>query len=211
MSQCTAKSKQTGERCKRHTAEGRTVCYYHGGKIPRGIALPQTTTGKYSKHLPTRMLAAYEASQRDPELLGLSEEVNVTDAFLVDLHDRMTAHDTDSWRMTLLATLYAFKDANLAKDADAARASLNKLESLIVNGATPAQCRAEIRHWQDHRRKLAESERKRLIDMQTMVTAEQVTLLVRSLTGVIREHVTDPTALRAIANALSAISMGPTD
>lgn len=152
------------------------------------------------------MLAAYEASKKDPELLGLSEEVNVTDAFLVDLHDRMTAHDTDSWRMTLLQTLYAFKDANLAKDADAARQAMNRLESLIVNGATPAQCRAEIRHWQDHRRKMVESERKRLVEMQQMVTGDQAMLLVTAITQAVRDHVHDPDTLRAISDALGRIA-----
>lgn len=29
--QCTAKSKQTGERCKRPATAGKKVCYYHGG------------------------------------------------------------------------------------------------------------------------------------------------------------------------------------
>ena len=31
MNQCTAKSKQTGKRCKRPVKEGATVCFVHGG------------------------------------------------------------------------------------------------------------------------------------------------------------------------------------
>lgn len=31
---CTAKSKQTGERCKRIVRLGYTVCYYHGARAP---------------------------------------------------------------------------------------------------------------------------------------------------------------------------------
>lgn len=34
MNQCTAKSKQSGERCKRPVKDGATVCYMHGGASP---------------------------------------------------------------------------------------------------------------------------------------------------------------------------------
>lgn len=39
MGQCTAKSKRTGERCKRKCAPGKTVCKWHGGNskgAPKG-------------------------------------------------------------------------------------------------------------------------------------------------------------------------------
>ena len=39
MAQCTAKSKRTGERCKRFCAPGKTVCKWHGGNskgAPKG-------------------------------------------------------------------------------------------------------------------------------------------------------------------------------
>ncbi len=38
MGQCSAKSKRTGERCRRHCAQGWQVCFYHGqgGGAPTG-------------------------------------------------------------------------------------------------------------------------------------------------------------------------------
>ena len=44
----------------------------HGGTTPRGLALPQTRTGRFSKDLPTRLLANYQAAPADPEMLALS-------------------------------------------------------------------------------------------------------------------------------------------
>ena len=35
MAQCTATSKQTGERCKRPASKGATVCRHHGGNTPQ--------------------------------------------------------------------------------------------------------------------------------------------------------------------------------
>lgn len=208
MSQCTAKSKQTGDRCKRNTAQGRTVCYYHGGKIPRGIALPQTKDGRYSKSLPANLLATYQQTKNDPNLLALIDEIAGVDAFSVDLLKQL--HTGVSWDAAYDA-LMAFKDANLRKDGKAAMAAMMTLDTVITNGHANDETRDKIVVLWDSRRKLVESERKRRIEMHQMVTADQVALLVRSLTGVIRDNVHDPDALRAISDALSRIAVAPTD
>lgn len=208
MSQCTAKSKQSGERCKRHTAPDRTVCYYHGGKIPRGIALPQTKDGRYSKDLPANLLATYQQTKNDPDILALIDEIAGVDAFSTDLIKQL--HTGVSWEAAY-DTWMDFKSANLRKDAEGARRALDAHEKIILDGHANDETRDKVYASFDMRRKLVESERKRRIEMHTMVTVDQVALLVRSLTGVIREHVTDPTALRAISDALSAIAVGRTD
>ena len=38
MAQCTAKSKQSGQQCKRHAATGQAVCAIHGAKAPQAQA-----------------------------------------------------------------------------------------------------------------------------------------------------------------------------
>ena len=35
QNRCTAKSKQSGERCKREAGAGKSVCYIHGGEAPQ--------------------------------------------------------------------------------------------------------------------------------------------------------------------------------
>lgn len=50
--QCTAKSKQTGEQCRRFATPGRTVCYYHGGRSLVGVASATYKHGKYSRYYP---------------------------------------------------------------------------------------------------------------------------------------------------------------
>ena len=42
MSQCTAKSKQSGQRCRRNAVPGKDKCYIHGGRTP-------SKHGAYSK------------------------------------------------------------------------------------------------------------------------------------------------------------------
>lgn len=51
MPQCKAKSKQTGERCRRHVKPGWEVCHYHGGGSHGGIFAPALKHGFYSKNV----------------------------------------------------------------------------------------------------------------------------------------------------------------
>ena len=92
--QCTAKSKRTGKQCKGWSVPGRTVCYQHGGATPRGMALPQTKTGRYSRDLPTRLAARYQESLSDPDLLALREEIALIDARLGDLLKRVDSGES---------------------------------------------------------------------------------------------------------------------
>ena len=72
---CTAKSKQSGERCKRWATPGASVCSSHGSKSLSGPASPSWVTGKYSKVLPQRLVARYEAALNDPGLLDLTRDI----------------------------------------------------------------------------------------------------------------------------------------
>ena len=65
--QCTARSKRSGERCKRRPIRGGNVCSMHGGKIPAVVARAQ-------QRLALREASEYvqqEAGVRGP--LSLSE------------------------------------------------------------------------------------------------------------------------------------------
>ena len=88
--QCHAKSKRSGQQCRRRAVRGRNVCQMHGGVTPRGFALPQTKTGEYSKDVPTRLIADYERTKDDPNtrqpditraqrLLGWEAKVSLED------------------------------------------------------------------------------------------------------------------------------------
>jgi hypothetical protein len=82
--QCEATSKRSGERCRKHAMRGRNVCLAHGGKTPRGAASPHFKTGRYSRSLPGRLVAAYEEALSDPRLLSLRDDIALTDAMLME-------------------------------------------------------------------------------------------------------------------------------
>src|SRR4051812_32142589 len=71
-------------------------CRMHGGATPRGPALPQFKHGRYSRSLPTRLAAQYEAAQSDPVLMELRDEIALNDARLADLLGRVDTGESGS-------------------------------------------------------------------------------------------------------------------
>lgn len=205
MSQCTAHSKRTGERCRDHAMKGRATCYHHGGKTPRGFALPQTTHGRHSKDLPTRLNERYHASLNDPDLLNLSEEIALTDAFIEDARRGLDHGESGRLFTELKASWDDLTAAQRAKDSVAVSQAIGEIGTLIRHGVAAYAARNEAADLIERRRKLVESEGKRRVTMRDMITSERAMLLVASLTDAVMKHVDDPVALAAIAAEFGAV------
>lgn len=207
MTQCTATSKQSGNRCRSHAAVGRTVCHIHGGKTPNGIAHPSFKTGRYSKHLPSRLLATYDTARQDGELLAVRDDIALLDARLTELLARVETGESGAVWRTLRAEYRAYRDATAAKDIPEMSARISAIGSLIERGLADEAAWSDIRHTLEQRRKLVESERKRLVEMQQMVTADEAMGFVRALTAAVRTHVRDADTLRAITDDLTRLAV----
>lgn len=179
-------------------------CRIHGGATPSGLAHPQTKTGRYSKHLPTRLAASYAEAQSDQQLLELREDIALLDARLADVLARVDTGESGAiWRRLVQAKGDYHKAK--AKDKDHA---LDLLLGLIEEGAADYAAWEDVRALLDQRRRTVESERKRLVEMQQTITAERAMLLIGAISGIIRAHVTDPTQLAGIAADLAGL-VGP--
>ncbi len=159
--QCGAKTR-SGAPCKNAPVTGSKRCRMHGGSTPRGMALPQTKHGRYSKDLPTRLLVRYEEAISDPELLNLSAEIALTDAMTRDVMDSLERSDP--------------------KDKEEVNSHFHRLMNLT-----------------EQRRKLVETEQKRRVAMQNMITAEGAAAMIAALLDSVKRHVSDKQALAAIA------------
>lgn len=208
MAQCTAKSKRSGEQCKRGAVPGGTKCHIHGGKSLVGAASPAFRTGRYSKHLPARLMARYQEAQSDPQLLALRDEVALVDARLADLLGRVdTGESARRWQ----EAQEAFEELRRAqrKGKDGAKefiAALDDLEQALRSGNDYGLW-AEIASVVDLRKRLVESERKRLVEMQQMITAERAMVLLSRVVDIIRTHVTDRDTLAAISADFRALAV----
>lgn len=180
---------------------GKTKCYMHGGKTPVGFALPHTKTGKYSKHLPTRLLSTYEETLNDPKLWELNEKAALVNARIAELVSKLDTGETgETWQE--LRKAYAVLQKAIAEENGVKIAQmLGVIGNLIEAGNKDYLAWAEITGQIEAYRKLSESERKHQDDMSRMITAEQLMLMISAITDVIRQNVSD-------RQVLSAISMG---
>jgi hypothetical protein len=181
----------------------------HGGSTPTGLALPQTVTGRYSKHIPTRLAARYLESKSDPELLNLRDEISLLDSRISDIME--SANNSESghlWKSLKNALREYDKQArSSAKDADAKMAdAFAQMRWLINEGYAEWQTWREAREIVQERKSLVDSERARLKDMQQMITAEQAMVFLARVTHAVRCNVKDPATLAAISRDIGAIA-----
>ena len=175
-------------------------CRMHGGNAKRGAGSGTFKTGKYSKYLPDRLSSRYLEAVNDPELLALRDDIALIDARLAEVLGRIDTGESGKVWESVAETFNDLKVASRTGNANKATVAMRELDDLISNGLADNVIWSEIGELLEKRRRIIESERRRLIDMQQMITAENAMLLVAALVGVIREHVTD----RGILNAISA-------
>ena len=198
---CKAKSKQSGVQCKKWAVPGFDVCHIHGGKTPVGIAATTLKNGRYSKHLPARLAEKYEASLKDPALLELKNEIALTDARLEDLLKRV---DTGESGGLWLAVQSAWREFKSGTPAEKVKATV-LLDRLIDDALEDYMAWSEIQTVLEQRRKLVESERKRLVEMQQYITSNQAMTLVAAMIGIIKDNVRDRDTLQNISTAVNGL------
>jgi len=196
---CDATAKQTGAQCKKDAVPGRAKCHIHGGKSLTGVASPDFRHGRYSKHLPTRLAAKYHEAAADTELLALREDIALIDARLEDLIARVDTGEAGKLWQDAQRAYTNFRAAYENKQPAQMVSALHDLGASIGKGANDYAAWNEITGLLEQRRKVAESERRRLVDMQQMITAERTMVLLAAVVDTVRKHVDDRATLSAIS------------
>jgi hypothetical protein len=171
----------------------------HGGKTPKGLVASNLQTGRYSRYLPARLHDRYMAAITDSELLDLRSELALLDSRMTELIERLEDSPDSSRLWKKLQSLFSqFDRHNSAGQVAEAAADLSEMRGIVKAGLGEWAIWSEIREHIEQRRRLTESERKRLIDMEAMITAEDANLLIVALTQAVREVVSDPDDLHRI-------------
>lgn len=201
--QCGAKTR-TGEPCKQPAmANGR--CRYHGGIRPVGPAHPAYQHGRYSKHVPQRLLERYAQAASDPDLLALREDIALIDARLADLLSRVDSGESgEAWTKAREA-LESFQAGQQANDVPQMKAAIADLGKIIKRGQADYAAWREVGTAIDRRERLVRSERKRLVEMQQVLTLQEGMMLFQRIGELIETHVTDLPAKAAILSGMAAL------
>ena len=195
---CGAKTRSGGA-C-RNAVMAHNRCRMHGGATPSGLAAPQTKHGRYSKELPVRLLAKFNEAQADADLLHLTAELGVIDARLGEVISRVdTGESGKAWKeaIGLLDGYFANRALGIDNDAD-----LKELRRILKAGLGDYAAWEEIFALMDTRRRFVESERRRHVENQEMMSQKQVYLLMGVLGNALRTslyaHVPDQRAIRSV-------------
>ena len=187
---------------------GKTVCYMHGGKSLSGVASPSLKSGRHSKYLPQRLQERYNTSLDDPDILNLTSEIVLLDARLSDLLESGGAGSSiEAWK-SLAQSWTAFQIAQEAKDTPRIKTELATIGLTIEAGLSEFASWSEILDILKVREKLVSSERKRLVEMQTMMDSREALMLVHFLADTVKRHVRDVNAVRAISDDLARFVRG---
>lgn len=192
---------RSGSPCQRRPVVGRNRCNLHGGKTLVGAASPTFKHGRYSKYLPVRLMGRYAEAIADPDLLAMREDIALLDTRLSELLGRVDTGESGA-RWAQLAK--AWQSFRAADDEDIAEA-LRAVDGLIEAAVTDYVAWGEIQSIVQQRRQLVESEQKRLVAMQQMVTTEQAMLFVSAVMDAARRTVTSQRDLSAFAAEVAAL------
>jgi len=173
---CTSNAKHTGERCGRRVAPGRSTCSSHGGRVPSGPLSRAYKTGRHSASLPGRLLGAYQASLEDPHVTSMGDALALCDARIEELSGELEGADGPGdviakARAELRRALNAVQPANRDRH-------LAALEAVLEQGADADAIWAQIMAAVESRRRVAETESRRIVSMGQAVPIAKVVEIV---------------------------------
>jgi len=200
---CNATSKRTGQPCQRWAVNGSSKCQVHGGVTPRGIASPHFKTGRYSKAMPARLMERFNAALDDPDLLNLSSEIALVQARIEELVGRLDSAESGAVWHDLRETWKDFKRAQKDGNKLEVPRLLDDIDSLIRRGYGDHAVFNELGNNLELLRKLTESRRKHLIEMNYVVKLEEFGLFLSALKDSLLRHVHDRKVLSAIQNDIT--------
>lgn len=237
MNQCTARAKtcrkcgyrftkderelwecpQCGEnrRCKRHAVSGYSVCQVHGAGSPLqgrpGGTPVRKAGGRYSKRLPSRLLEKYEEAINDDELLSTRDDIAVVDARITDLLLRVDTGEASKHWFAASSALNDLTKAIRKSDTEGMASSINELKYNIGKGVSDYAAWNDVTSLIDQRRRLVESERKRLLEMQQYITVERINILIGAILHIIYGNVKDRNAIAGIEAGIRKLISAETD
>ena len=195
---CGAKTRD-GSPCEAYPITGRTRCKLHGGASLRGIDHPSFRGRGYSKDIPQRYLERLVASQEDPGLAGMRQELGLLDARLGEILESIDGPSlADRWKEVLDGlhqAQVALYPSALEQDEEGnlriARETVGRLVDECRLAIADSRSWKEVYEVVDLRRRVAQAETKREEVMSATLTAKQAGALVATIRSVIDQVLSD--------------------
>lgn len=189
------------KRCRQDKIDSDTKrCRQHGGMSDRGAASHSFKTGEYSEYMPHALGERLENFMNDPTISSLREDLALADTRLSMKLEEIEGMETGQ-RWEELEERAAELDVALRNDDPAtANQALREIQRIIQEGAEEKEHWDEIFDIMEQKRKLAETENKRIKASSNTLTPEEASMLidvmVQLMKDVVEEHDVPKEALK---------------
>lgn len=188
---CTARSKRSGEQCQNWAVEGYDKCRMHSGaRVTAGKVNASydggdlvgfsdlKKKGKYSDSVIGTLKARYEEAIAHEDLSTLVNELGLTDSRIAQILEKLgTGETSDLWE-SLRDKWTEFMMAVRLGDTESQNGILPQLNRLIQQGASTSSQWEELFTIMEKRRKMIETENKRVATNRDMIPVETAVLMI---------------------------------
>lgn len=210
MARCIAKKKGSRLQCGNSALPGKPTCRFHGGNTPLGAWHPNYKTGKYCSGLPGRLWPSYQQALQDHELTSVRNELALIDLRLTDLIKKLEKSD-GMLNLELLTGLAAELKRTIPPDTQQ-YVTVELLEKVAASGWEEKELWEQITDLTENRRKLAETEVRRMTALQQTLPIGKVLGIIQAVAESVRTSVlrfadreTANNILREASRSLSGI------
>lgn len=198
MRRCKAWNSNHGRQCMLQAMFDKEVCRFHGAATPRGMASPHYKHGRYSKYIPKRMLEDYLLNGQDKEILALQDDIALLDSRISDLLKRVDTGES-GWLWSILkARMDDLKKAFADQDQKAVNEIIVDIQRIVSRGHSDYAAWRDVIDMLERRRRLVDTERKRLVEMQQSLTVEQALEYMYQLGRAVKDNISDVRLLSRI-------------
>ena len=159
--------------CLTRPMKGKICCRKHGGKSPSGAESDTAKHLRYSK-APKRMQEGIAVALEDEKLLELRQEAALLQERANDLLSRVDSGESGHLWGATKKTWDKYLKALRREDEDDVAEFRQYLNQLITMGDDDYSAWDDVYKVLDQKRRISESERKRMHDMELMIAANQI-------------------------------------
>lgn len=209
--QCNAKAKSTGEQCNRRAVTGKKVCSVHGGRTPGGLASPHFKTGRYSRYIPAQLAARYDEARSDPDILSLNEDVALLRSLVFKHLSSISTGDTHPAWIEAHKAFIEMDRASSSGELDKFLTAKIKLGAVIEPNYRAAIAEGKVAGYIDQLGRIADKERRLLIDRQQVITVERMMIMITAIASIVKQNIDDRDKLNAIQNGIQGLIVSGVD
>jgi hypothetical protein len=187
---CGSKNRR-GYPCSQHPrANGR--CNNHGAKSLAGVASPRWKHGRDSgltSVLTGTDLERFEDAMSDPAWIEMREEMALLHTLLLDALERAQVGQLGPLWDELAGQWRRFRVAQRSGESGAAAGALTRVGEIIDRGAESWRAHEEVGHLIERKRKMAETERRRITEAEHMISAARALAFAGAVVASVRRRV----------------------